>query len=55
MDLEDYIQSDFDFHESLDVGFRLQFFCKKCKLILSPNKLIRGCPKCQNEIDLRMR
>jgi Zn finger protein HypA/HybF involved in hydrogenase expression len=46
---------DLEFEESLDIGFRLQFFCKKCKLILSPHKLVRGCPKCQNEIDLRMR
>ena len=34
------------------IGFRLQFFCKKCKLILSPNKLVRGCPKCQEKTDL---
>jgi len=43
---------DLEFEESIDIGFRLQFFCKKCKLILSPNKLVRGCPKCQEKTDL---
>ena len=38
--------------KEIDIGFRLQFFCKKCKLILSPNKLVRGCPKCQEKTDL---
>ena len=42
------------FIESDSIGFRLQFFCKKCKLILSPNKLVRGCPKCQEQIDLQL-
>ncbi len=38
--------------DEIDIGFRIQFFCKKCKLILSPNKLVQGCPKCQDKIDL---
>ena len=46
------IGMDFEFDESIDIGFRLQFFCKKCKLILNPNKLVRGCPKCQEQFDL---
>jgi len=41
-------------HPNIDpsIGFRIQFFCKRCKLILSPNKLVEGCPKCQENIDL---
>jgi hypothetical protein len=34
------------------IGCRIQFFCKRCKLILSPNKLVNGCPKCNENIDL---
>jgi len=35
------------------IGFRIQFFCQRCKIILSPNKLVEGCPKCQEELQKR--
>ena len=38
--------------DEIDIGFRIQFFCKRCKCILSPNKLVQGCPKCQERNDL---
>jgi Zn finger protein HypA/HybF involved in hydrogenase expression len=38
--------------DEIEIGFRIQFFCKRCKLILSPNKLVQGCPKCQEQFDL---
>ena len=41
-----------NFLEEDSISFRIQFFCKRCKLILSPNKLVQGCPKCQDKIDL---
>ncbi len=43
-----------EMHPKIDpsIGFRIQFFCQRCKLILSPNKLVEGCPKCQENIDL---
>tara|TARA_R100001594_G_C4024157_1_gene259789 strand:+ start:405 stop:608 length:204 start_codon:yes stop_codon:yes gene_type:complete len=37
--------------DDIGIGFRIQFFCKKCKNILSPNKLVQGCSKCQDRYD----
>lgn len=37
------------------IGFRIQFFCTKCNLILSPKKLVGGCPKCSQQLDLSLR
>lgn len=51
MDIE-FDEGIYSHTEYDEIGFRLQFFCKKCKLILSPNKLVRGCPKCQEKTDL---
>jgi Zn finger protein HypA/HybF involved in hydrogenase expression len=37
------------------IGFRIQFFCTKCNTILSPKKLVDGCPKCSQKLDLSLR
>ena len=37
------------------IGFRIQFFCTKCNTILSPKKLVEGCSKCSQQLDLSLR
>jgi len=37
------------------IGFRIQFFCSKCKTIMSPHRLVDGCPKCTKQLDLSLR